>query len=365
MAKLFCARDSFCYAPPMRIFIFLCGVLSALVVNGAEVRFNFGDYAEGSAPTNFHAALAGGGQSPAWKIITADVPSSFGAFAGGAPVVNRARVLAQTSEDMADERFPMFIYDGEIFRDFKFSAKFKIVSGITEQMAGLVFRFQNTSNFYVARVSVTGRNVRFYKVVNGVRSPPIGPTLAVPAGEWHKLGVACEGNKINIYLDDRLAMPQLGDNTFIEGKVGFWTKSDSVSYFADGEISFTPRIPAAQQAVDSVMKKEKRLVGLRIYTLQPDGTTRIIASKEQAEIGTAGGDAELVAIKDGTISFGRAHGINEVTLPLRDRNGENIAALRVRSDSFFGETESNAFNRSNVARKLIENMITSADDLAK
>lgn len=349
----------------MRILFLLCGVLTALAATGAEVRFNFGDYAEGSSPTNFHAVLYGGGAAGSWKIITADVPSSFGAFAGAAPVVNRARVLAQTSEDMTDERFPMFIYDGDIFRDFKFNAKFKIVNGITEQMAGLVFRFQNSSNFYVARVSVTGRNVRFYKVVNGVRSAPIGPTLAVPAGEWHKLGVACEGNKINIFLDDKPVMPTLGDNTFIEGKVGFWTKSDSVSYFADGEIAFTPRIPAAQQAINSVMKKEKRLVGLRLYTLQPDGTTRIIASKEQSEIGQSGGDSELTAIKEGTVFYGRAHGINEVTLPLRDRNGENIAALRVRSNSFFGETENNAFARSNVARKLVEQMITSADDLVK
>ena len=349
----------------MRIFLFLCGVLSALVVNAAEVRFNFGDYAEGSAPTNFHAVLYGGGQSSAWKIITADVPSSFGAFAGAAPVVNRARVLAQTSVDMTDERFPMFIYDGDIFRDFKFSAKFKIVSGITEQMAGLVFRFQNTSNFYVVRVSAIGRNVRFYKVVNGVRSAPIGPTLAIPVGEWHKLGVSCEGNQINIFLDDKPVMPALGDNTFVEGKVGFWTKSDSMSYFTEGEINYTPRVPAAQQAIDSVLRQENRLVGLRIYTLQPDGTARIIASKEQSEIGQSGGDSEVTAIKDGTVFYGRAHGINEVTLPLRDRNGENIGALRVRSKTFFGELESNAFNRSNVTRKLIENMITSANDLVK
>ena len=136
-----------------------------------------------------------------------------------------------------------------------------------------------------------------------------------------------------------------------------------MSYFSDGELTYTPRVPTAQQAVNSVMRQENRLVGLRIYTLQPDGTTRIIASKESSEIGQPGGDSEVTAIKDGIVFYGRAQGINEVTLPLRDRNGENIGALRVRSKSFFGELESNAFNRSNTARKLIENMITSANDL--
>ena len=80
---------------------------------------------------------------------------------------------------MTDERFPMFIYDGEKFRDFRFLTRFKIVSGVSEQMAGLVFRFQNTSNFYVVRASALGRNVRFYKVVNGARSDPIGPTCDI------------------------------------------------------------------------------------------------------------------------------------------------------------------------------------------
>jgi hypothetical protein len=74
-----------------------------------------------------------------------------------------AAVLAQTSKDQTDERFPILIYDGEIFQDFKLTTRFKIVGGMAEQMAGVVFRFQNASNFYVVRASALGHNVRFYK----------------------------------------------------------------------------------------------------------------------------------------------------------------------------------------------------------
>ena len=349
----------------MRIFSCLLGGLLALSVSGAELRFNFSDAADGTLPPKFDSVLVGSGAAGSWKIISVEVPSAFGAFAGGTPTMTHTKVLAQGSEDMTDEHFPMLIYSGDLYRNFKFSTRFKIVSGITEQMAGLVFRFQNTSNFYVARVSALGRNVRFYKVVNGARSNPIGPTLPVPAGEWHKLGVQCEGNQIFIYLDDKLVMPALGDNTFTEGRVGFWTKSDSVSYFTDAEITFTPRIAAAQQMVDSVLKKQPRLLGLRIYQLQPDNTTRIVASKEPGEIGNPGTEAELAAIQEGTNFYARDHGTQLVTLPLRDRNGENIAAMRVKLNANFTDTQDSAVTRAMSIRKLLEQFSTNGNELLK
>jgi hypothetical protein len=350
----------------MRIFIWLLGWL-AVSASGATLQFNFGDYEYNTTPTNFLSLLAGGGPPPVWKIISAEAPSAFSTLGGNAPLLNRTKVLAQTGQDMTDERFPMFIYPAETFRNFKFSARFKIVSGVTEQMAGLVFRFQNVSNFYVARVSAAGHNVRFYKVVDGIRSDPIGPQLDVPVGEWHKLGVECEGTQITISLDDRLVMPALGDTTFTEGKVGFWTKSDSVTYFTEGVVDYTPSIPPAQQIVDAVMIKEPRLVGLRIYTLDDasTNTTHIIASNLKSEVGMTGGDSELDAIRDGTISYGRAKGVNNVTLPLHDRNGEYIGAVRIKSRSFLGETQDTAVNRATMVRKLVEEYCTTGDELRK
>jgi hypothetical protein len=349
----------------MRIFTWLTGLLLALSVSGAELRFDFNKTAEGGIPTNFTSVLAGGGRPAVWKVISAEIPSSFESLPGATPTMNYTKALAQTSEDMTDERFPMLVYNGDIYRNFKFSTRFQIASGITEQMAGIVFRFQNVSNFYVARVSAAGRNVRFYKVVNGQRSDPIGPTLAVATGEWHKLAVQCDGTQISIFLDDKLVMPALGDTTFTEGKVGFWTKSDSVSYFTDAQITFTPRIPAAQQMVDNVLKVQDRLRGLRIYTLQPDGSTKIIASKNKDEIGFPGTEAELAAIKNNQTSYGRDHGDQLVAMPLRDRNGEAIAAMHVRLKSGLLDGQSTAVQRAIIVRKLLEQYSTTSDDLMK
>jgi hypothetical protein len=334
-------------------------------VAGAELQFNFGELAASGALTNFHAARLGDGGPVAWKVLPGEAPSAFAPLTAGAQNAGGGSVLAQTSQDATDERFPMFIYDGEKFRNFRFTTQFKIVSGVTEQMAGLVFRFQNTSNFYVVRVSALGKNVRFYKVVDGVRSDPIGPACVVAPGAWHQLSVQCEGTQITVWLDGRPVMPTLGDNTFAEGKIGFWTKSDAVSYFAGAFVDYTPVVPAAQVLVNNIMQQQPRILGLQIYALATTNTTSVLASKDPSERGQPGTDAELAAIRDGTVSFGRERNAVLVTLPLHDRNGENIAAVRFKLKTFFGETQDNAVNRATLLLKLMEQFGTSADDLLK
>ena len=347
----------------MRIFLWVFAGLLALSVSGAEIQFNFNNYPEGATPTNFLPVLAGDGLPSVWKIVTVEVPPLLAPLTDKAPVVSRQGVLAQTSVDPTDEHFPMLIFAGEQFRNFKFTTRFKIVSGVTEQMAGIVFRYQNSSNYYVVRASALGKNVRFYKVMNGQRSDPIGPDVDVTAGVWHSLGVQCEGNQINISYDGKPVMPALGDNSFTEGLLGFRTKSDTVSYFTDTLVDYTPIVPAAQSIVNDIIKKQSRILGLRIYTTQPDGSTQVVGSKDVAEIGKIGTDAEINAIKDGTVSFGREPGVVVMTLPLHDRNGEFIGAVRVRLKSFFGETQENALTRARLVVEQIQGQVMSDKDL--
>ena len=90
---------------------------------------------------------------------------------------------------------------------------------------------------------------------------------------------------------------------------------------------------------------------------------RVIASKDTTEIGKEGTDAETAAIKDGTVSFGREKGVVLLTLPLHDRNGENIAAVRVRLKSFFGEMQETALTRARTIVKEIQQQVESEKDL--
>jgi Fe-S cluster assembly iron-binding protein IscA len=350
----------------MRIFIWLLGCALVSAVNAAEMRFNFSDFPLGETPTNYQSLLVGGGRPTQWKILMDAVPSAFSPLTGRAENNASRPVVAQTSMDGSDERFPLLLLSGEIFRNFTFTTRFKMVDGLTEQMAGVVFRFQNASNFYVARASALGKNVRFYKVVNGIRSNPIGPNVNLGAGEWHTLAVKCEGNQISISLDDQPIIPTLGDNSFTEGRIGLLTKSDAVSYFADARVDFTPRIAAAQAMVNAVLEKQSRLLGLRVYVAETNSpATHIIASKDPSEIGLPGTEAEEKAIADGAVFFGREKGAVLVTLPFQDRNGEYIGAVRVKMKSYLGETENAAVTRATIIRRVMQNYCSSAEELRK
>ena len=347
----------------MRIFNGIFCWLLALSAAGAEIHFNFSDTPAGATPTNFQAVLAGGGTPGAWQIVMAEVPPLLAPLSDQAPVVTRHGVLAQTSTDPTDERFPMLLFTGEKFRNFKFTTRFKMISGVTEQMAGVVFRYQNASNYYVVRVNALAKNIRFYKVVDGQRSDPIGPQVDIASGAWHSLGVQCEGNQISITYDDQPLMPALGDNTFMAGQLGFRTKSDAVCYFTDASVDYTPIIPAAQLIVNRTLEKEPRILGLAIYTAQTNGLPHVIASQNPTDMGKAGTTAEAGAINDGTVFFGREKGVVVMALPLHDRNGENIGAVRVRLKSFFGETQDTALSRARFIVNLIQAEVASEKDL--
>ena len=348
----------------MRFILLLGGWLLTLPVAGAELHFDFSDIG-GNLPTNFTSALLGGGAPPAWRIVSDEVPSAFAAFAGQSPVMTRKFVLAQTSQDATDERFPLLVYNDEEFRDFKFTARFKLISGVNEQMAGLVFRYQNASNFYVCRASALGNSFGFYKVVNGERQSPVILPLPIATNVWHELSVDCSGIYIECSLDGRKALPTITDKSPPDGKVGFWTKSDAVTHFTDAAVVYTPRIPAAQAIINTILREQPRILGLRIYTLAGTNATRIIASKELSEIGQPGTEAELAAIQDGKISFGRERGAVVLALPLHDRNGDPIAAARMKFKSFPGETQDTAVVRATELLKKMQEFCTSEDDLRK
>ncbi len=334
--------------------------------SAAEIKISFGGFTAGQSPTNFSGVLAGGGLPGEWRIVLDDTPSLLTPMTSLAVRTSAAKraVLAQLSGDPMDERFPMFIYSGETFKNFKTTVPFKIVSGSAEQMAGVVFRYQNPSNFYVFRASALGRNVRFYKVVDGARANPIGPGMDITTNTWHTLAVQCQGAQITCWFDGKLAMPMLNDISFSSGKIGFWTKSDAVTYFGDATIDYTPIVSPAQSLVSDILKQSPRILGLRIYTPDDTGEPRVLASKVESEVGMAGTDAEKGALTGGKLFYGHGTGTVVVTMPLNDRNGDAIAAVRVELKSnSLAETQDMVLTRVRAIVNEMQKRVLSKSDL--
>jgi 3-keto-disaccharide hydrolase len=90
-----------------------------------------------------------------------------------------------------------------------------------------------TEDEIIIRANALENNYRLYHVVGGRREQFAGANVNVSSGEWHEMRVECVGNKITCYYDGEKKI-EAADNTFKEaGKVGLWTKADSVTYFDD------------------------------------------------------------------------------------------------------------------------------------
>jgi hypothetical protein len=185
------------------------------------LAYNFDQDHAGALPTKFHSGLTGGGSAVRWEVRADPTAPS-------AP-----NVVAQLSADTTDYRFPLLIADEASFRDVDVRVKFKAISGKVDRAAGIAFRLKDANNYYIVRANALEDNYRLYHVVNGRRVQFAGANFKVNSEEWHELRVEVIGNKIVCYYDEQKKI-EATDDTFKEaGKVGLWTKADSVTYFDD------------------------------------------------------------------------------------------------------------------------------------
>jgi hypothetical protein len=168
---------------------------------------------------DFEFAKTGDGKPGEWSIVGGDVP-----------------VLAQTSTDTTDNRFPLAIYRPLSGRDVDVSTRFLPVAGKVDQAAGIVIRLTSANDYYVVRANALEDNVRFYRVVAGRREMLAGANTKVSSQAWHALGIVAKGDRFTISFDGH-ELFTANDRTFARpGRVGLWTKSDSITWFENIEI---------------------------------------------------------------------------------------------------------------------------------
>jgi hypothetical protein len=181
----------------------------------------------GVAPEGWTATLTGSGD-PKWTIESDDSAPS------------KAKVIRQSGR----ATFPLLLNNDGGIKDGFVEVKFKAVAGSEDRAAGVVWRARDANNYYVARANALEDNFVLYKTVNGVRSAldivgrkgGYGVSVRVPANVWHSLRVDFKGNRFTASFNGT-PMFEVEDSTFTEaGKVGLWTKADSVTLF--DEVSY-------------------------------------------------------------------------------------------------------------------------------
>ena len=173
----------------------------------------------GASPAEFTTALTGKGRPVRWTIVE-DPTSPAG-----------PRVLAESSRDETENRFPLAILDGFSARNVRVSVSFRPVAGKVDRAAGVMVRVRDAHNYYIARANALENNVRLYKVVEGKRQRLAGKSVKVPNGQWQTLALLVERNRLAVMLDDELLFTATDDTFSDAGRVGLWTKADSLTHF--------------------------------------------------------------------------------------------------------------------------------------
>jgi len=348
--------------------MFMAGL--TVTASAARIDFDFSLDPVGKTPPGFASLVSGAGRPADWKVAEETVPPILEPLTPQAPTHTAQRaVLAVQSPNVTQDHWPLLLYTNEIFTDFTLTTRFKIGGGMVEPMAGVVFRAQDQSNYYVVRASTEG-NLLWYRVINGKHYDMMGIGIKVPIAKnvWRELRIECAGSRIRCFLDGKMVIPPgrpgsptqelaINDTTFSHGEVGFWTKADSECYFVDAHVDYSPEVPYVQVIIKNVLQHYSGLLGLQIYAQKSGGKPAVIGAIEDHDLGTPGTDVETAVIQKGSIYYLKLPHEVEVTLPLRDRNGDISAALKLRMKSFPGETQDTAVARATQIKKALEAQI--------
>lgn len=133
---------------------------------------------------------------------------------------------------VGNAEFPAIALGPSVFGDLTVSMRFKPISGKVDQAAGVISRVQDKDNYYIIRANVLETNVNLYKYAGGRRSGIKDGSVKVAQGQWQELKLEVSGDRLRGFLNGQFVV-EATDATYKAGRVGLWTKADSVTCFDD------------------------------------------------------------------------------------------------------------------------------------
>lgn len=190
--------------------------LMAAISSATLAGENFDAAAPGSLPADWICSLTGKG-APVWKVET------------GLSAPSKPHVLKQSGNG----DFPWCAYTSAALADGYVEVKFRPLGGEDDQAGGLMWRWKDGDNYYVARANALENNVSLYHMTKGKRRTIKYVDAPVALNAWHVLRVAFKGQNIKVFLDGVQYMDLDDDHIAGSGAVGVWTKADSITEFDD------------------------------------------------------------------------------------------------------------------------------------
>ncbi len=202
------------------LFLALAVSLSTFTTAADSLKRDFESDPVGAAPVGFQFARTGGGAEGKWIVR----------IEKGA---DKNHVLVQESADPTDYRFPLAVLKEGSYKDVVLSVRARPLSGKVDQGFGLVWRYKDANNYYITRCNADEDNCTIYHTVDGRRRAFLNQSVNVAKNTWHTLKLEATGNHFVVTYDGNKVL-DANDETFKDaGRVGLWTKADSVIEFDD------------------------------------------------------------------------------------------------------------------------------------
>jgi hypothetical protein len=177
---------------------------------------SFDNHTPGSLPPGWEQGVTGKG-APRWAVRQdASAPSA-------------PNVLQQSGSGA----FPWCVLRSSSLEDGHVEVKFKPLAGKEDQAGGVVWRWKDGNNYYVARANALENNVSLYYTANGRRNTLKYVDAPVARNVWHTLRVEFAGTRIRVALNGKTYIELDDERIEGPGAVGLWTKADSVTSFDD------------------------------------------------------------------------------------------------------------------------------------
>lgn len=178
-------------------------------------------------PSGFTLAVSGMGEPAGWFVVRDESAPS------------QPNALAQPETDRAEVRYPLCVFDSIKAKNLGCGVSLKIIRGLQDQSAGIVWRYIDRDNYYLACVGTLDSRISVCKMVRGrltvlqtIAARPSSPPFIKP-GKWFSIQVINVDRQIQLYINMGRYF-EFTDDTFLDaGKVGLWTRSGSYVHFDD------------------------------------------------------------------------------------------------------------------------------------
>ncbi len=191
----------------------------------------------GGPATTAYTSAAPGAASATWTFdqdAAGSAPQGSESFAGQWSVRAETDTPSKPNAlcQIGNAEFPAIALGPTVYGDFTVTVRFKPISGRQDQAAGIIFRIQDKDNYYILRANALEANVNLYKYVGGSRSDIKDGAGKTATGQWQELRLEATGDRLRGFLNGVLVV-ETTDATYRAGRVGLWTKADSVTCFDD------------------------------------------------------------------------------------------------------------------------------------